>query len=229
MKPAGGDRGLPVAPSGRPGTPRAAWTALGLAAAALAALGWLAQATAWPTVAAWDCRLLNDLAGWRSPDWDRAFGLVTDLGSPWFLLAVATLAGLVGSRRERLLPLMALFLALPGSALLKAWFARPRPGPEFHPLVLEPYASLPSGHAMLSLCVYGSLAGLVLANPGARRWRGPVVAMLALLVLLIGLSRVYLAVHYPSDVLAGYAAAIPILCGILPHRTAQEADDSRRR
>lgn len=229
MKRDGGDRSLPVAPSERPGMPRTAWMALALAAACLVALGRLAEATASPTVAAWDCRLLNELAGWRSPAGDLAFRLLTDMGNPWFLLAVTALVGLTGSGRQRLMPFLALLLATTGSALLKSWFARPRPGPEFHPLALEPYASLPSGHAMLSLCVYGALACLILSGPGfsGRRWAA--VSLLGVLVLLIGLSRVYLAVHYPSDVLAGYVAALPILCGLLVHRSIQQASPGSRR
>jgi undecaprenyl-diphosphatase len=94
--------------------------------------------------------------------------------------------------------------AVAGSAvlnhLLKVLFARPRPHFE-HPLLVETSYSFPSGHAMESFVVYGMLA--YFAVLALRSWesRGA-----ALLVVLIGFSRMYLGVHYLSDVLAGYAA-----------------------
>ncbi len=230
----GGDRVTPVAPFRCAAcvleNRRAFWMHLAIVVTSLAALGLLAGATAWPAVAAWDAGALRSLAGWRTPAGDQAFRLLTSLGSPWFLLVLATLAGLAGwpsrAERDRLLPLLALGAATLGNALLKAWFQRPRPGLEFHPLAQEPYSSLPSGHAMLSLCVYGILAGLMLASrePRNRRWLP--VTLLALVILAVGFGRMYLAVHYPSDVLAGYAAGLPIVWGVLACRQVQP---SRRR
>ena len=99
--------------------------------------------------------------------------------------------------------------AVSGSALLnwllKGLFQRPRP--HFaHPLVVESSYSFPSGHAMESFVAYGMLA--YLAVLALRTWeaRVAVVCGAALLVVLIGFSRMYLGVHYFSDVIAGYAA-----------------------
>lgn len=98
---------------------------------------------------------------------------------------------------------------------LKNWFLRARPGPELLPLVEEPYYSFPSGHAMISLAVYGFLAYLAW-----RRLRSTWLTLPLLgLVLAIAASRIYLAVHYPGDVLAGLVAGWPCLClGIALHR-----------
>src|SRR5829696_5332581 len=99
--------------------------------------------------------------------------------------------------------------AVAGSALLnhvlKGLFERPRPHFE-HPLLVETSYSFPSGHAMESFVIYGMLA--YLAVLALRSWesRVAVVFEAALLVVLIGFSRMYLGVHYFSDVLAGYAA-----------------------
>lgn len=99
--------------------------------------------------------------------------------------------------------------AVAGSAvlnhLLKGLFARPRPFFE-HPLLIETSYSFPSGHAMESLVVYGMLAYFAVLALRSWRARVGVVFGAALLVVLIGLSRMYLGVHYFSDVLAGYAA-----------------------
>jgi membrane-associated phospholipid phosphatase len=89
--------------------------------------------------------------------------------------------------------------------LLKGFFQRPRP--HFaHPLVIETSYSFPSGHAMESFVVYGMVA--YLAVLWLRSWEVRVAAVCgaALVVVLIGFSRVYLGVRYFSDVVAGYAA-----------------------
>ena len=99
--------------------------------------------------------------------------------------------------------------AVAGSAmlnrLLKELFARPRPFFK-HPLLIETSYSFPSGHAMESFVLYGMLAYFAVLALRTWRARTAVVFGAALLVLLIGLSRMYLGVHYFSDVVAGYAA-----------------------
>jgi len=88
---------------------------------------------------------------------------------------------------------------------LKYAFHRHRPTPFF---VSVPHTySFPSGHSLFSFCFYGVLAGLL-----TRRLKSTVARVLiwicaALLISAIGLSRIYLGVHYPSDVIAGYLAA----------------------
>ena len=91
-------------------------------------------------------------------------------------------------------------------ALLKQSFRRVRPA-AFFDYPLPTSASFPSGHAFFAASFFGGLAVLA-----AARVRNPLLQALiwtgaAVLILLVGLSRVYLGVHYPSDVLAGYAAA----------------------
>jgi undecaprenyl-diphosphatase len=88
--------------------------------------------------------------------------------------------------------------------LLKGLFARPRPSFS-DPLATALYFSFPSGHATMSLIAYGLIAYfLYLRLP--RAWmRVLTTSGLILLVMLIGLSRLYLGVHYFSDVLAGFA------------------------
>ena len=96
---------------------------------------------------------------------------------------------------------------LGGSALLniaaKAFFARPRPGLWTSIAPATGY-SFPSGHAMGSMTLAAVLA--LLAWP--TRWRWAVCGAMAFFVAMVGLSRVYLGVHYPSDILAGWAAAL---------------------
>jgi undecaprenyl-diphosphatase len=136
---------------------------------------------------------------------------VTWLGSNEFLIGAGACAliacALAGWRRAA----AALLVTMAGAALLnvllKSIFRRERPAPFFDTPTPESY-SFPSGHALLSFCFYGVLAAVLAARLHSVRARAAVWAAAALLVALIGLSRVYLGVHYPSDVLAGYAAAL---------------------
>ncbi|HLY91696.1 MAG TPA: phosphatase PAP2 family protein, partial [Candidatus Angelobacter sp.] len=75
--------------------------------------------------------------------------------------------------------------------------------------------SFPSGHALTSLCFYGVMAGLLSARIKSLPWRIVMWTLAVLLIVSIGLSRIYLGVHYPSDVLAGYLAATLWVTGII--------------
>ena len=105
----------------------------------------------------------------------------------------------------RILIVMAGAEALDG--ILKIQFHRQRPEP-FFGLLAPPSYSFPSGHALLSCCLYGALATVA----GTRRRLTRCAA--AVLILAIGASRVYLGVHYPSDVIAGYLVAIVWMAGV---------------
>jgi undecaprenyl-diphosphatase len=89
------------------------------------------------------------------------------------------------------------------NVVLKAFLARPRPDIVPH-LVASSGSSFPSGHAMIAAAVYLTI-GIMLAETQKRRVvRTYLTAFFAIVVLLIGVSRVYLGVHWPSDVLAGW-------------------------
>jgi len=102
-----------------------------------------------------------------------------------------------------------LTVAMAGSLVLdltlKYVYHRTRPTAYFG---MAPHSySFPSGHAMCSFCFYGVLAGLLSARTKPLVWRLLIWSAAAALVIAIGLSRIYLGVHYPSDVVAGYLAA----------------------
>ena len=136
---------------------------------------------------------------------------VTALGSVSVLTLVVCAVGgfLVLVRRWRTLALV-VGSTVGGAVvntLLKSLFARPRPTvvPHLTHVLTE---SFPSGHAMLSAIVYLTL-GALLAQLVERRWqRAYLVGVALTLTLLIGLTRVYLGVHYPTDVLGGWMAGL---------------------
>ena len=104
-------------------------------------------------------------------------------------------------------------VATGGSALLnlaaKQAFARDRPS-LWESIAPEHNYSFPSGHAMGSM----TLAVALVLLAWNTRWRWPVFAAMAVFVPMVGLSRVYLGVHYPSDILAGWAAAVAWTAGV---------------
>ena len=132
---------------------------------------------------------------------------LTLLGSFEFMVVFVPLVGvLLWRRRRRLLAVIWLVAGVGAGVLnqaLKNFYDRPRPVFK-DPWVYESNQSFPSGHSLGSLVIFGLLAyllALLLPN-----WRGRVVAVAgtALLVFLIGFSRIYLGAHYFSDVLGGF-------------------------
>ncbi|MBB3998039.1 phosphatase PAP2 family protein [Aureimonas pseudogalii] len=155
-------------------------------------------------------RTPGDTADPIGPAWvEMAFRDITALGG-MTVLALITLA-VVGyllicrKHASALLVAVAVLGGVAVSSLLKLGFDRPRPDVVAH-LVDVHTLSFPSGHAMLSAATYLTL-GVLLARTEKRFVvRSYFVGVAILLTLLIGLSRIYLGVHYPTDVLAGWCA-----------------------
>ena len=137
---------------------------------------------------------------------DRAFLVVSRLGYAHGVVPLDVLLVLALAWRRRMREGLFAGIALSGSALLnlaaKHAYARARPD-LWVSIAPETTYSFPSGHAMGSMTL-GAVAVLLAWRT---RWRWPVAAVSAAAVVLVGLSRVYLGVHYPSDILAGWAAA----------------------
>ena len=104
------------------------------------------------------------------------------------------------------------------STLLKGLFERPRPDLVAH-LVQVQTTSFPSGHAMNSAVVYLTLGGLLASTEKRRPVRVYLLSVAIALTVIIGFSRVYLGVHWPSDVAAGWCigAAWALLCSMIAH------------
>lgn len=158
---------------------------------------------------AFDSAILLAFRQLHTPVLDTVMALVTVLGEPVVLLCVGLGLGiwlLMRGRREQALTLA---IAAAGAGGLNYWlkelFRRSRPA-LWERIVDVNHYSFPSGHAMVSLVVYGTIGYLLAIH--FRRWRLLIIASTILLVTAIGLSRLYLGVHWPTDVIAGYAAGI---------------------
>jgi membrane-associated phospholipid phosphatase len=193
-------------------TPTGLTLTLGLIAAA--ALLWnvleltFEVVTGSPTVGI-DRRIINLVEILRTPQLDQVMYLITFLGSEQTILVLTTMAVLVaaisGRPRYAVLLVLAVVAGTLFFELVKLLVQRPRPLLEDARIVQGGF-SFPSGHSTVAATFYGTVAYLVIRNLQQNRWKVLVGAATGLLVLAIGLSRIYLGVHYPSDVLAGWAA-----------------------
>ena len=145
----------------------------------------------------------------EAPSLTNSFRVVSILGSLEVLALVGVLVAVMLLVQRSWVALAAWLVAVLGGEVLnllhKDLFARPRPSFE-HPLVVETSYSFPSGQAIESVVVYRMLAYFVVLTSRAWGKRAVSVGGAAMIVLLIGFSRIYLGVHYVSDVVGGFAA-----------------------
>jgi membrane-associated phospholipid phosphatase len=159
-----------------------------------------------------DDLLLWKLHALHSPGLDRFFVLLSKLGYEWFLIpADVLIVGLLAWRKRwREASFVAICFA--GSALLnlgsKRFFQRDRPS-LWESIAPESTFSFPSGHAMGSM----TLAVTLVLLSWNTRWRWPVALSALTFAVLVSVSRMYLGVHYPSDILAGWCAALVWVVG----------------
>ena len=182
-----------------------------------------------------DTRLANWLHQHASPGWTSFFERVTWLGNGPVLVVVTLAAGVVLWRKRWLTDLVLLILAGVGAEILtvglKQGFERERPFFP-NPLASATSYSFPSGHASVSLAVYGTIGFIAARHLSNRRARVAVLVAAAVLVGLIGFSRLYLGVHFLTDVIAGFSVGLAwvALCVILlslPVRLRKRRQTSR--
>jgi undecaprenyl-diphosphatase len=208
-----------------------------LAAAALSLFlfAWIAEEMAEGATARFDLGMRAWVHQFASPAMTRAMTAISLLG--YNVLVVELIIALavflyLGWKHAAgwLAASMAGALAL--ELALKQAFHRPRPQTFFG---AAPHSySFPSGHALCSFCFYAVLAGLIAARTRSPAVRIVVGVAAGMLVVAIGLSRIYLGMHYPSDVLAGYLAAAIWVATLLVldrwrlHRKKSRREDLRR-
>lgn len=154
----------------------------------------------------------------RGPGWVEEMARdVTGLGGMTVLtFATVAVAGFLLLQRKWHLAIYVALAVLTGtilSSFLKAGFDRPRPDLVAHGQAVYT-ASFPSGHSMLSAIAFLTLGALLAGAQKERAMRIYVMSLAAALTVAVGVSRIYLGVHWPTDVLGGWAAGIgwALLC-----------------
>lgn len=179
----------------------------------LLAFGVLAARQRGGAVLPFDLPLLDWARSHHAPALDVFFALASALGYRWFVLPASLLLVAVAAWRRQMRRGLFAGLAVGGSAALnlaaKPLFARDRPT-LWESILPESSYSFPSGHAMGSMALVCTV--LVLAWPTRARW--PLLLAGLAFIAWVGASRVYLGVHYPSDILAGWAASLAWVLGL---------------
>jgi membrane-associated phospholipid phosphatase len=158
-----------------------------------------------------DVQIANWFHAHATPTVTRAMLFVTTWNSVAGVLAMSAVLGYVLWRRGQWHWLLALVATVPGgdavNVLMKLSFARARPS-FIHPIVTLDTVSFPSGHAASAALFYGFLACLLMHHAVRFSQRAMIVAAAALMVALVGFSRIYLGAHYLTDVVAGAAEGL---------------------
>lgn len=161
-------------------------------------------------------RTPGDISDPRGPQWleETALEITAIGGYPLVTLSVAAVIGLL-LVTQRYGPALYVFLSIVSGALvstgLKYYFGRPRPDLVDH-LDTVHTPSFPSGHALMTTLAYLTLAALVIRFFDDWRVRAYVLFVAVFIAFIVGVSRVYLGVHWPTDVLAGWALGTAWAC-----------------
>jgi undecaprenyl-diphosphatase len=157
---------------------------------------------------------------------------VTSLGGATVVILITMIAaGYFWLQKEYTLLALILVATIGGGILdlqLKEVFGRVRPSIIPRLVEVKSYG-FPSGHSMMSTIVYFSLASLMIRVQGHRRYKIYVLSVAFFLTFVIGSSRVYLGVHYPSDVIAGWFMGVvwASLCWYVSWRYYRKKSDNR--
>jgi membrane-associated phospholipid phosphatase len=178
----------------------------------LAFFGWLSQEILAKEVFSFDTTILLWLHRHSNAAIDNLMLGITNLGNPNFVIPLVAITFSILIWYKRYWAAQMLFLTCLGAVILnqglKLVFVRSRPQLWPH-LIVEQSYSYPSGHALGSAVLYGFLAVLLVRE--YPRYRMGIYSIAILLIAAIGLSRLFLGVHYPTDIIAGYAVGIPWL------------------
>lgn len=172
---------------------------------------WLGVITSVEDSVGLDLFIKNSIEALNQPGLLAAMGIITEAGSVWwFVVATTVFIVILWWLKQGQWIILFFILTVSGggvlNSLLKHFFERERPAtlPQYDATGY----SFPSGHAMGSLVFYGSVIYILLKSEVLYRYKLILSSFFIVLIFLVGLSRVYLGVHYTTDVVAGFMAGI---------------------
>lgn len=157
----------------------------------------------------------------ESPGAAHFLTFISFFASTKFIIVVNLIAFIIiilTKKSDLLLITINSILSVIFNTLLKFIIARPRPG--IYPLVREKFYSFPSGHSMISVLTYGTI--LYLINRSNFKYKHVINIIIPIFILLVGISRVFLGVHYISDCIGGYLVSIIIILIIINIKEGKE-------
>lgn len=176
-----------------------------------------------------DQLIMEGIHEFYAPTLTKIALVITYLGTGKFYVMLCLFLFWFLFKKRNYIEIFALVTTLLGgyglNELLKAIIQRERPNLYE---VIETGFSFPSGHAMVSLCFYGMAAHLITRKAKKSKWRWEIWTLAGLLIAAIGLSRIYLGVHWFSDVVAGFIdGSIWLICCIIGTEVAHRAYQNR--
>lgn len=163
-----------------------------------------------------DQSILDAIAAFRTPLFTQIFQIITYFGSAPVIIVISLIVTiLLFHIREKRMGILFAYLTICDALItfiVKNLTHRLRPDP-LEQLIEVTGFSLPSGHSSSSIFLYGAVAIMFMPYAPSRRIKFLLAMLTSVLIMLVGLSRIYLGVHYPTDVLAGYLVGA-ILLGI---------------
>ncbi|MGD1912205.1 MAG: phosphatase PAP2 family protein [Rivularia sp. (in: cyanobacteria)] len=159
--------------------------------------------------ATFDTEILQSIYSIHTPLLNKIMAGITYLGNGSILIDLSCFVGIILLTQRRFINAFTLVIVASGGIGLNLWlktlYGRVRPA-LWERIVEANSFSFPSGHAMVSLVIYGFIGYLLIVKFPS--WSGIILLFTTLLIVAIGFSRLYLGVHWPTDVIAGYAAGL---------------------
>lgn len=156
-----------------------------------------------------DDSIYNFIIGFRSNPLDLVLKTITRLGDTVVIMIIVIVTLMFLNKRNRIILGSTTILTVTFNQAIKHILRRPRP--EHLRLIKQGGFSYPSGHSMIAICVYGIMIYLINKNIKNKKIKIMLSILLTILILTIGISRIYVGVHYPSDVLGGFLLSGTIL------------------
>ena len=165
------------------------------------------------TISSFDRAIYNFLISFRNYRLDAFFKTITMFANTITVIIITILLLIALKRKEQFMLLTVVISTVGVNQILKHIIRRARP--EHLRLIKETGFSYPSGHAMISIALYGFMIYYIYQNVRNKYLKIIMISFLSVLIVAIGCSRIYVGVHYPSDVLGGYLLSFTILMAVI--------------
>lgn len=176
-------------------------------------------------ISSFDDNIYNMIFHLRNNFLDLFFKTITLCANTIPIICIVIILLLIVKDKYRYVLGITTITTLLSNQLIKHIIMRPRP--DHLRLIKQNGYSYPSGHSMISIAVYGFLIYYVYHKVKNKVLKIALIILLSLLIILIGISRIYVGVHYPSDVLGGYTLSLLIIIVVILGVDKYVKDDSK--